>query len=182
MIQHDTEQNILHFNQDDTTELFQKQEPKQFNIIPDPQQVTTTLQNVPDPSETTTIIQNVSQLSVETVNNTQSFTITNDSNILQSTVHDITQNPINDQTQNDTTHFTNQDNTSTLSTSNTHITQEFQTQQTSSRNYDPPLLSSQYSTQTTPHNYPQQGSSNTKTTNTVQFQTTTQQHNQMYQL
>ena len=28
-------------------------------------------------------------------------------------------------------------------------------------------------TQTTPHNSPQQGSSNTQTTNTVQFQTTT---------
>ena len=43
ILKHDTGQNILHFNQDDTTELFQNQDPQQFNIIPDPQQITTTL-------------------------------------------------------------------------------------------------------------------------------------------
>ena len=137
ILQHDTGQNTLHFNKDDTTELFQNQEPQQFNIIPDPQHVTTTLQNVPDPSETATK-QNISELSDETVNNTQSFTITNASNILNIPLRDITPDPIRDQTQNDTTHNTNQDNTSILSTSNSNITQEFQTQQTSPRNFDPP--------------------------------------------
>ena len=138
-IQHDTGQNILHFNQDDTTELFQNQEPQQFNIKSNPQQDTTTLQNVPNPSETATI-QIVSELSDETMNHPQNITITTDSNILQIPVHNITQNPIIDQTQNDTTHNTNQDETSTLSTSNTYLTQELQTQQTSHRNYDPPPL------------------------------------------
>ena len=48
------------------------------------------------------------------------------------------------------------------------------------RNYDPPPLPSQYSIHTTPHNSPQQGSSNPNGTTTfqfqpeVQFQTTTQ--------
>ena len=106
------------------------------------------------------------------MNNPQSLTITNDSNILQNSVHNITQNPINDQTPNDTICNTNQVNISSLS-DNTHITQEFQTRRTSPRNYDPPLLPSQYSTQSNPHNSPEQGSSNTQTTNTVQFQTTT---------
>ena len=172
MLQHDTGQNVLHPNQDDNTELFQTQEFQQFKTIPDPQQVTTMLQNIPYPSETATI-QNVSELFDETINNPQSITITNDSNINQLPVHNIPQNPINDQTLNDAIQNTNQDNTSTLSISNTTIIQAFQTQQNSLRNYDPPPLSPQYSTQTTPHNSPQQGSSNTQTTNTVQFQTTT---------
>ena len=84
----------------------------------------------------------------------------------------MTQNPNNIQDQNDTTPDANQDNTSTLSTSNTQITQQFQTQQTSPRIYDPPPLHPQYSIQTSSHNSPHQGSSNTQTTNTVQFQTT----------
>ena len=98
--QHDTGQNILHPNQDDTLELFQNQETPEFNIIPDPQQITTTLQDIPDPSETATI-QNVSELSDETTKNRQSIIITNDSNILQTPVYNITQNSINDQTPND---------------------------------------------------------------------------------
>ena len=172
MLQHDTGQNVLHPNQDDNTELFQTQEFQHFNTIPDPQQVTTMLQNIPYPSETATI-QNISELFDETINNPQSITITNDSNINQLLVHNITQNPINDQTLNDAIQNTNQDNTSTLSISNTPIIQAFQTQQNSLRNYDPPPFPPQYSTQTTPQNSPQQGSSNTQTTNTVQFQTTT---------
>ena len=107
------------------------------------------------------------------MNNPQSLTTTNASNVFQIPVHNITQTPINDQNRNDTTHDTNQDNTSTLSTSITHKAQQFQTQQTLPRNYDPPPLPSQLATQTTSHNSPQQGSSNTQTTNTVQFQTTT---------
>ena len=96
-----------------------------FNIIPDQQQDTTTLQIVPDPSETATI-QNVPELSDVNVNNTQSLTITNGSNILQLLLHNITQNPNIDQNQNDTTRNVNQDNTSILSTSNTQMTQPFQ--------------------------------------------------------
>ena len=65
------------------------------------------------------------------------------------------------------------DNTSTLSTSNTHVSQEFQTQQDSPRNYNPPSIPPQYSLQTSTHNSPQQGSSNTQITRIVQFQTTT---------
>ena len=62
---------------------------------------------------------------------------------------------------------------------NTTITQPFQTQQTSPRNYDPPPLPSKYSPHTTPHKSSQQGSSNPNGTTTVQtqsevqFQTTT---------
>ena len=64
ILQHDTGQTISHFNQDDTTELLQKQEIQQFKIIPDPQQVTTISQNIPEPSETAAI-QKVSELSDE---------------------------------------------------------------------------------------------------------------------
>ena len=92
---------------------------KQFNILPDPQHVTSTLQNVPDPSETATI-HNVAEIFDITMENLQSLTITNGSNKLQIPVHSITQYPIKDPNQNDTTHNTNQDNTSTISTSNTH--------------------------------------------------------------
>ena len=109
-----------------------------MNIIPDQQQDTTILQNVPDPSEIVTI-QKVSELSDETINNTQSFTIPDDSNMIQIPVHNITQNTINYQDQDDPTHNTNQDNTSTLTTSSTNITQPFQTQQ-QPRNYDSPPL------------------------------------------
>ena len=81
ILRHGTGQNNLHFNQDDHTDLFKSQEHKQFNIVPDQQQDTITLRNVPDPSETATI-QSVSELSHITVNNPQSFTKTNDSNII----------------------------------------------------------------------------------------------------
>ena len=168
ILRHDTGQNTLHFNQDDHTELFQNQEQQQFNLLPDQQQDTTTLQKISDPSETATI-QNVSELSDITVNNPRSFSITKDSNILQTPVHNMSQNTINDQNQNDTADKTNQDNTSTLSTSNTHITQPLQTQQTSPRIYDPPPPPSQYSTQTTPHNSPQQDTNAPQIQPTVQF-------------
>ena len=55
----------------------------------------------------------------------------------------------------------------------TYQTQQLQTQQTSPRTYDPHPLPPQYSIQTSSHNSSQQCSSNIKTTNTVQFQTTT---------
>ena len=77
----------------------------------------------------------MSELSDITLNNPRSLTITNDSTkIIQIPVHNITQNPLYDQNQNYTTYDTIQDNTSTLSTSNTHITQPFQTKETSPRN------------------------------------------------
>ena len=185
ILRHDTGQSNSQFNRDDHTELFQNQEPQQLKIVLDQQQDTTTIQNVLDPSKTATI-QNVSELSDITVNSRQSFTITNDSNMLQKPVQKITENTISDQNQNDTTQNTNQDNISTLSTSKTHITQPFRTQQPSPRNYDPTSTQSQYSTQTTPHNSPQQSFSNTHGTNaprfqpTVQFQTTTPTSNQFY--
>ena len=164
ILQNDTGQNILHFNQDNPVELLQNQEPQKFIIIQDPQQSTTTLPYVPDPSETATI-QNVSELSDETITNPQSLTITNDSNTLQIPVHAITQSPNNTQNQNNLTHNTNPDNTSTLPTSNTHVTQEFQTHLVSPRNYGPPSIPPQNSLQSSAHNSPQQGSSNTQTTN-----------------
>ena len=53
----------------------------------------------------------------------------------------------------------NQDGTSTISTSDTNISPQPQTQQPSSRNYDPPSIPPQYSTQTLSHTSPQPGSS-----------------------
>ena len=156
ILQHETGQNIVHFHQVNPTELLQNQEPQQFNIIQDPQQITKTLQDVPDPSKTATV-QNISELSDDTLINPQSLTITKDSNTLQIPVHDITQNPNNNQDQNSTTHNTNPDNISTLSTSNTNVTQKFQPQQTSPRNYGPPSISPQYLNITAEHNSPQQG-------------------------
>ena len=100
----------------------------------------------------------------------QSFTITDDSNIPQIPLRKVTQHPNIDQTQ---------DNTSTLSTLDTTVTQQFQTQHPSPRNYDPSPIPPQYSTQPPPHNSPQQGSSETNGTNILQaqsnihFQTTT---------
>ena len=71
MLQNDTGQNVLHPKQNDNTELFQTQEFQQSNTIPDPQQVTTMLQNITYQSETAAI-QNVSELFDETINNPQS--------------------------------------------------------------------------------------------------------------
>ena len=124
ILQNDTGQNILQFNQDRPTDLLQNQEPQQWNIIQGSQQITTTLPDVPDPSVTATI-QIVSELSDETGVHPQTLTITNDSNTLQILVHAITQSQNTTQNHNDTTHNTNPDNTSTLSTSNTHVTPEF---------------------------------------------------------
>ena len=100
-VPHYTRQNTVEFNQEVFMDPFQTQEPQQLNITPDQQQQDTTiLQNVPDPSETA-LIQNVSELSQETVHITQTFTLTNDSNLIQVPIHNITQNTTNDQDQND---------------------------------------------------------------------------------
>ena len=129
----------------------------------------------PNPSETNTL-HNTSEFSEETVQNTRSFTITDDSNLIIIPTHNITQNQFTNQNQ-DNTSNTNPDNTSILSTSNTNNTQSSQTQILSPRNYNPPCVPPQFSTQINTHNSPQQSSSNThsitQNNNTVHFQTPT---------
>ena len=129
----------------------------------------------PNPSETTTI-HGTSEFSEETVQNTQSFTITDDSNLILIPTHNITQNEFNNQNQ-DNTLTTNPHNTFVLSTSNTNITQPSQIQVPSPRNYIPPSLPPQFSTQINTHKSPQQSSSYThnitQNTTTVHFQTPT---------
>ena len=142
-------------------------------LYPPLSQVSDTQQ--PNPSETNTI-HNTSEFSEETVQNTRSFTITDDSNLITIPTHNITQNEITNQSQ-DNTSNTNPDNTSVLSSSNTNITQPSQTQILSPRNYNPPSVPPQFSTQINTHDSPQQRSSNThyivQNTNTVHFQTPT---------
>ena len=129
----------------------------------------------PNLSETNTI-HNTSEFSEETVQNTRSFTITDDSNLNTIPSQNFTQNEITNQSQ-DNTSNTNPDNTYVLSTSNTNITQPSQTQILSPRNYNPPSVPPQFSTQINTHDSPQQSSSNThyiaQNTNTVHFQTPT---------
>ena len=144
--------------QEDFTSLFQNPDPHQEHpLYPSLPQVSDKQQA--NPSETATI-QNTSEFSEETVQNTRSFTITDDSNLIQIPTHNITQNEFNNQNQ-DNTLITNQDNTSVLSTSNTNITQPSQTQVPSPRNYNPPSVPPQFSTQINTHNSPQQSSSYT---------------------
>ena len=130
---------------------------------------------LPNFSETNTI-HNTSELSEETVQNTRSFTITDDSNLIIIPTHTITQNEITNQNQ-DNTSNTNPDNTSVLFTSNTTITHPSHTQILSPRNYNTPSVPPQFSTQINTHNSPQQSSSNThsitQNNNTVHFQTPT---------
>ena len=104
--------------------------------------------------------------------NTQSLTITNDSNLIQVPTDNITDDETNNQNQ-DNTLNTTQDNTSVLSTSHTNVTQPSQTQTSSRQNYDPPSIPLQFSTRINTHNSPQQGSSNNQHINTVHFQTPT---------
>ena len=130
----------------------------------------------PNLSETNTI-HNTSQFSEETVQNTRSFTITDDSNLILVPPHNITQNEFTNQNQ-DNTSNTNPDNTSILSTTNTNITQPSQTQIIFPRNYNPPSVPPQFSTKINTHDTPQQSSSNTpyiaQNNNIVHFQTPTQ--------
>ena len=86
--------------------LLQTQEPQQSNpIFPQQQQDPATLQR--DPSDTATI-QNASKLSEETLHNTQRFTKTNDSNLIQVPTHDITPYMTNNQNQDNITLNTTQ--------------------------------------------------------------------------
>ena len=120
-------------------------------------------------------MKNASELfeeTIRTVQNTQSLTITNDSNLIQVPTHNITQDETKNQNQANTLSKT-QDNTSSLSTSHTNVTQPSQTQKTPRQNYDPHSILPQFSTQINTHNSPQQGSSNPQLTNAVHFQTPT---------
>ena len=114
----------------------------------------------------------MSEISEETIQNTQSFTIINDSNLIQIPTHKITQNKTTNQNQHNTLN-TAQDNTSVISTSHTNRPQPFHTQSSPRPNYDPPPIPHQFSTQIHPQNSPQESSSNTQHTNTVHFQTPT---------
>ena len=154
--------------------LFQNPDlPQEQPLYPPLSQVSDIQQ--PNSSETNTI-HNTSEFSEETVQNTRSFTITDDSNLITIPTHNITQNEIINQSQ-DNTSNTNPDNTSVLSTSNTNIIQPSQTQILLPRNYNLPSVPPQFSTQINTHDSPQQSSSNThyiaQNTNTVHFQTPT---------
>ena len=169
-----TRQHSEQSEQEDLATLFQNPEPHEEHLLYPPLPQVSDSQQA-NPSEIATI-QNTSEFSEETVQNTQSFTITNDSNLIQIPTHIITQNEFTNQNQ-DNTLTTNQDKTSVLSTSHTNITQPSQTQASPRRNYDPPSIPSQFSTQIHTHNSPQQSSSNTQhttqNTNTIHFQTPT---------
>ena len=124
----------------DNLNPFQNQQPYQTNPLY-PQITQTSETHQLNPSETTTL-QNTSESSEEsepTVQNTQSFTITNDSNLIQVPTHNINPDQTNDQNQN-TTFTIIQDNTSLLSTSNTNVTQPSQVQPSPRQNYDPPSI------------------------------------------
>ena len=159
-----------------TSILFSKidREPHQEHPLYPPSPQVSDIQQA-NPSETATT-QNTSEFSEETVQNTRSFTITDDSNLIQNPTHNITQHELNNQNQ-DNTLIANQDNTSVLSTSHTNITQPSQTQVSPRRNYDPPSIPPQFSTQIHTQNSPQPSTSNTQNTtqntNTVHFQTPT---------
>ena len=161
-------------SQEALANLFQNSDPPQDQPLYPPLSQISDIQQ-PNPSETTTI-RDTSEFSEETVQNTRSFTITDDSNIIIIPTHNITQNEFNNQNQ-DNTFTTNPDNTSVLSTPNTNITQPSQTQVPSPRNYNPPPVPPQFSTQINTHNSPQQSLSNshhiTQNTKTVHFQTPT---------
>ena len=169
-----TRQQSEQSEQEALANLFQNSDPPQEQPLYPPLSQSSDIQQI-NASETTTI-HDTSEFSEETVQNTRSFTITDDSNPIQIPTHNITQNEFNNQNQ-DNTFTTNPDNTSVLSTSNTNITQPSQTQVPSPRNYNPPPVPPQFSTQINTHNSPQQSSSNThhitQNTNTVHFQTPT---------
>ena len=160
--------------QEALTNLFQNPDLPQEQLSYPPLSQISDMQQ-PNPSETNTT-HNTSEFSEETVQNIRSFTITDDSNLILVPTHNITQNEFTNQNQNNTSN-TNPDNTSILSTSNTNITQPSQTQIIFPRNYNPPSVPPQFSTQINTHDTPQQSSSNTpyiaQNNNIVHFQTPT---------
>ena len=150
-------QDIEQKDPDEYENVLQKQTIPHESKTQDQQPNAKTLQNLSDPSAVTT-------------DNQLSLTITSDSIIFDVPVRQITQNENNNP---------NEYGTSTSFTSNTNTTQQLQTQQTPPRNYYPPSIPPLYSTLITPHNSPEQGSSNSSITNTIlistenQFQITT---------
>ena len=166
-----TRQHSEQLEQEDSTTAFQNPEPHQEHPLYPPLPQISDIQQT-NPSGTATI-QNTSELSEETVHHTQSFTITDDSSHIRIPTHNFSQNEFNNQNQ-DNTLTTNQDNTSVSSTSHSNITQPSQTQVSPRRNFNPPSLPSQFSTQIHTHNSPQPSSSNTQhipqNTNIVHFQ------------
>ena len=168
-----TRQNTVQSKQEDLVNIFQNQEPHLLNPLYPQLPHASDIQQL-NPSETATI-QNASEFfeeTVQTVQNTQSLTITNDSNLIQVPTHKITPDETNNQNQ-DNTLSTTQDNTYILSTCYTNVTQPSQTQRFPRHSLVIPSIPSQFSTQIHTHNSPQQGSSNTQHTNTVHFQTPT---------
>ena len=169
-----TRQQSEQSEQEALANLFQNSDPPQDQPLYPPLSQISDIQQ-PNPSETTTI-HDTSELSEDTVQNTRSFTRTDDSNIIIIPTHNVTQIEFSNQNQ-DKTFTTNPDNTSVLSTSNTKITQPSQTQIPSPQNYNPPPVPPQFSTQINTHNSPQQSSANThhitQNTKTVHFQTPT---------
>ena len=162
-----TRQNTVRSGQDDHVNFFQTQEPHQLNPLYPHLPQASAIQQL-NPSETATI-QNASEFSeetVQTVQNTQSLTITNDSNLIQVPTYNITPHQTNTQNQTNTS-STIQGYTSILSSSHINVTQPSQTQRSLRQNYDPLSIPPQFSTQITTHDSPQQSSSNTQHTNTV---------------
>ena len=91
-----TRQHSEQSEQEDFTTLFENPEPHQEHPLYPPLPQASDIQEA-NPSETATI-QNTSEFSEETVQNTRSFTITDDSNLIQIPTHNITQNEFNNQT------------------------------------------------------------------------------------
>ena len=126
-------QHSVQSEQEDLANFFQNPKPHQLNPLYPQLPQASDIQQL-NPSETATI-QNASEFSeetVQTVQNTQSLTITNDSNLIQVPTHYITQDETNNQNQ-DNTLSTTQGNTSISSTSHTNVTQPSQTSQRSPR-------------------------------------------------
>ena len=95
-----TREHSVQSEQEDLANLFQNPEPHQLHpLYPQIPQVCDIQQA--NPSEIATI-QNASEFSEETIQNTQSFTITNDSNLIQVPTHNITQDEIDNQNQDNT--------------------------------------------------------------------------------
>ena len=183
-------QTTIQFEPDNLCDRFERHESPQLNPL-FPQLTQTSDVHMSDiqllnPSETNTT-QNTSELSEDTLtttrntqkftittdsNNTQNFTISTDSNPIQIPTHNITQDETNNTDQQATLNITQED-TSVLSTHNTTIAQPSSTHGSPRPNYNPPPVPPQFLAQVNNHNSPQQGSSNTPHTNTVQFQTPT---------
>ena len=95
-----TRQHLEQSEQEDFTTLFQNPEPHQEHTLYPPLPHVSDIQQA-NPSETATI-QITSEFSEETVQKTRSFTIPDDSNLIQIPTHNITQNEFNNHNQDNT--------------------------------------------------------------------------------